>query len=156
MGAFAKVLVLAAVLATAVGATLWLVREPDAAPSEAPAAPTAPSTRVASTPTRPVRAPRGTKAAKPAAVEEDSLATTDAHGVAKFDRTPMEDAWLFAYEKGRGRARGEIPDRRDPAVPLVLTLTSRTIRVAVVRTPPDEPLAGETIAARLVTDVNGT
>jgi hypothetical protein len=81
--------------------------------------------------------------------------TTDARGVAKFADTPVADAWLFAYAKGRGRARGEVPETRDPKVPLVLTLTARTVRVVVVRTPPDEPLEGEIVSARLVTDADG-
>jgi hypothetical protein len=80
-----------------------------------------------------------------------ATSTTDAHGVARFDATPATDAWLFAYAPGRGRARGEIPDGRDPKVPLVLTLTARTIRVSVVGVPESVPLAGQRIAARLVT-----
>src|SRR5437667_280441 len=38
-------------------------------------------------------------------------ATTDAKGVAKFASSPVADAWLFAYAKGRGRARGEVPEQ---------------------------------------------
>jgi hypothetical protein len=82
-------------------------------------------------------------------------ATTDAHGVAKFADAPVSDAWLFAYAKGRGRARGEVPEERDPKIPLVLKLTARTVRVVVVRTPPDEPLDGERVSARIVTDADG-
>lgn len=81
--------------------------------------------------------------------------TTDAHGVARFDATPATDAWLFAYAPGRGRARGEIPDGRDPKVPLVLTLSARTVRVSVVRVPESAPAAGERISARLVTTADG-
>jgi hypothetical protein len=83
-----------------------------------------------------------------------SAATTDERGVAKFACSPAADGWLFAYAKGRGRARGEIPEKRDPKVPLVLTLTRRTIRVTVVRTPPDEALAGESVSARIITETD--
>jgi len=84
-----------------------------------------------------------------------SSATTDAKGVARLDGAPAADAWLFAFAKGRGRARGEVPETRDPKTPLVLTLTKRAVVATVVRTPPDEPLAGERVVARIVTDVEG-
>ena len=85
-----------------------------------------------------------------------AAATADDRGVARFAIAPPADAWLFAYAKGRGRARGEIPPGHPPAVPLVLTLTRRTVTVAVVQTPGDLPLAGEVVAARLVTEADGT
>jgi hypothetical protein len=84
-----------------------------------------------------------------------AAATADEKGVARFDAAPATDAWLFAYGRGRGRARGAIPDVRDPKVPLVLTLTARTIRVSVVETPAGAPAAGERITAQVVTDADG-
>ncbi len=83
-----------------------------------------------------------------------SAATADEKGVARFETSPGADAWLFAYAPGRGRARGEIPDGRDPKVPLVLSLTARTLTVSVVATPAQAPLPGEVVAARVTTDAD--